>query len=232
MNDAYVTPSESAEEVPSSGSAIASLVLSLIVCVPGLSLIAVILGFVGLSATSGGARRGRGMAIAGVVLGLLVSVAWIGIGIVGYRAVDAFGGSIVFVIKAPTETMKAAFNDDFAAVQGKFKPGNAPSDDSITAFAQALEARYGAFNLAEPASSGGPPPGQEQFSMPYTFKFVNGTIGGKVLFEIDEEGLSSDAKSFLVIQRIDIDGDGEDKPPLTLGGASPASNTGPAESTP
>ena len=66
--------------------------------------------------------------------------------------------------------------------------------------------------------------------MPYTFKFVNGTIGGKVLFEIDEEGLGSDAKSSPSSPAIDIDGDGEDKPPLTLGGASPASNTGPAES--
>ena len=115
MNDAYVTPSESAKDTLERKRD-HSLVLSLIVCVPGLSLIAVILGFVGTTRRPV-ARRGRGMAIAGVVLGLLV-VAWIGIGIVGYRAVDAFGGSIVFVIKAPTETMKAAFNDDFAAVQG------------------------------------------------------------------------------------------------------------------
>lgn len=53
------------------GISIAALVTSLLCC---LAPIGVILGFVGLSRTKGGQRKGRGFAIAGIVVGLLMSV--------------------------------------------------------------------------------------------------------------------------------------------------------------
>ncbi len=224
MNDAYDAQLATSEEVPSSGAAIASLVLSLIVCVPGLSLIATILGFVGISATSGGVRRGRGMAVAGVVVGLLVSVLWVGGGIVAYRLVDVFEDSIMFVVQGPTDTMKAAFADDYATVRQKFTADRTPSDEAIAAFAQALRGRYGAFKIAEPASDSGPPPGQSEFSMSYTFKFAEGSVDANVFFDIDEEAVEAGSGSFIAIQRIEIDGDGADRPGLELVGetSSPA----------
>lgn len=58
--------------------AIASLVCSLagvVFCgIP--AVLGVIFGFVGLSQTKDGARNGRGMAIAGLVVGLVVVLAW------------------------------------------------------------------------------------------------------------------------------------------------------------
>jgi hypothetical protein len=54
------------------GVSIASFVLSLLCCT---GLIGLILGFVGLSRTKGGKRKGRGFAIAGIVLGLLATIA-------------------------------------------------------------------------------------------------------------------------------------------------------------
>lgn len=50
------------------GVSIASFVLSLLCCT---GLIGLILGFVGLKRTKGGQRKGRGFAIAGIVLGVL-----------------------------------------------------------------------------------------------------------------------------------------------------------------
>ena len=63
--------------------AIAGMVLSLVGIIPCFwlfqipGLLGAIFGFVGLKQTKDGARRGRGMAITGVVIGLLLTVACI-----------------------------------------------------------------------------------------------------------------------------------------------------------
>ena len=66
------------QQTPTSGMAIASLVCSLagiLICgIP--AVLGVIFGFVGLSQTKDGARRGRGMAIAGLVVGIIVVLLW------------------------------------------------------------------------------------------------------------------------------------------------------------
>jgi hypothetical protein len=60
-----------------SGAAVASLVCGLIMCVPFVTgLVAIITGIVGISTTSNPAVKGRGMAIAGLVLGLLSVAFW------------------------------------------------------------------------------------------------------------------------------------------------------------
>jgi hypothetical protein len=62
-----------------SGAAIGSLVCGLLGCIPFVtSLVAVILGFVGLRATSRPGVSGRGLAIAGLILGLLGILGWVG----------------------------------------------------------------------------------------------------------------------------------------------------------
>ncbi|GAA4104567.1 DUF4190 domain-containing protein [Nocardioides kongjuensis] len=53
------------------GVSIAALVTSLLCC---LAPLGVILGIVGLSRTKGGQRKGRGLAVAGIVIGLLMSI--------------------------------------------------------------------------------------------------------------------------------------------------------------
>src|SRR5689334_13518453 len=58
-----------------SGAAIASLICGIIGCLGITALLSIVLGFVGISATSNRRKTGRGMAIAGLVLGIL----WIGI---------------------------------------------------------------------------------------------------------------------------------------------------------
>jgi hypothetical protein len=87
---APATPGYPSTAAPSgtSGLAVASLVLGitgcvLFACFLVVPILAVILGYLALDqiADSGGARRGRGMAIAGVTLG------WVWIGVVGVLAV-------------------------------------------------------------------------------------------------------------------------------------------------
>ncbi len=52
------------------GLSIAALILSLACCPP----VGVILGFVGLSRTKGGKRKGRGLAIAAIIVGIITSL--------------------------------------------------------------------------------------------------------------------------------------------------------------
>jgi Domain of unknown function (DUF4190) len=64
-----------------SAAAITSLVLGILGCVPFLTgLLAIIFGIVGIQTTSNPAVRGRGMAIAGLVLGLISIIGWAGFG--------------------------------------------------------------------------------------------------------------------------------------------------------
>jgi hypothetical protein len=61
-------------------------VLGLICCAP----VGLILGFVGIKRTKDGQRKGRGLAIAGIVLGLLGLLAWVGIGIAAVAGIAWF----------------------------------------------------------------------------------------------------------------------------------------------
>jgi hypothetical protein len=80
-------PSPSAPTTRVNGLAVASLVTGLFFwccSIPG--IVAIVLGHIALEQIedSGGVQRGRGMAIAGIVLG------WVGIGIVGLLVVAWF----------------------------------------------------------------------------------------------------------------------------------------------
>lgn len=61
---------------PASTSTDGVSIAALITGILGLTLIPVVLGIVGLRRTSGGIRKGRGMAIAGLILGIVSTIAW------------------------------------------------------------------------------------------------------------------------------------------------------------
>jgi uncharacterized protein DUF4190 len=73
-----------------SGAAVCSLVCGLVMCIPGLTgLVAVITGIIGIAETGKPAVKGRGMAIAGLILGILSLVGWGGIGVGAYMMFQA-----------------------------------------------------------------------------------------------------------------------------------------------
>jgi prepilin-type processing-associated H-X9-DG protein len=67
----YATPGQ---ELKTSGMAIASLVCGILFCVPFSSILAIVFGIIGITQTKPGQAKGRGMAIAGTVLGGLYLV--------------------------------------------------------------------------------------------------------------------------------------------------------------
>jgi hypothetical protein len=111
-----------------SGAAIASLILGILGCIPLVTgILAVILGAVGLSATKKPNVGGRGLAIAGLVLGLVSIIGWTG-----------FGGVMgwVYVETGPSRIAGKAFvtdlsNGDITSAAALCVPGT--SKDSLQA---------------------------------------------------------------------------------------------------
>ncbi len=63
---------------PWSGSAITAFISSLLICIPVVpSLVGLVAGVMGISSTSGGRKRGRGLAIAAIPISLLAGAGWV-----------------------------------------------------------------------------------------------------------------------------------------------------------
>lgn len=108
-NDQYVV------EQRTSVMAILSLVLG-IICIPGFGIIGAILGIAALFSISGSGGRvgGRGLAIGGIILGVLASVLWLAAGV----GVNQVAGMANKGMVAPMDTtMKAIESGDFATAK-------------------------------------------------------------------------------------------------------------------
>ncbi|MDP1661330.1 MAG: DUF4190 domain-containing protein [Phycisphaerales bacterium] len=91
--EAYGNTTESAPEARTSMLAIASLVSSLICCIPVVTgALGVILGGIALFriSASNGRRKGVGLAIAGIIVGLVVSFIWLFVAIGAYSGLKQF----------------------------------------------------------------------------------------------------------------------------------------------
>ncbi len=125
--------------------AVTSLVLSLICCIPGLGLLGSLFGvgaIIGIG-NSRGRVGGRGVAVAGITIGLLVTIAWIGLAVAVYRGI----GTVSKLMYGNTNAFMASVeNGDFdkarAIVSG---PVVSASDEQFEAFRDKYRAAYGSF---------------------------------------------------------------------------------------
>lgn len=121
--------------------AILSLVCSIICCIPGLGLLGTVLGVFALIGIGGSRGRvgGKGLAIAGIILGMLVTVIWIGLVIGGSRAFGAYQGLV-----GPIMTNIEA--RDYDAARASFDPTLSTVDDAaLDAFRAAYQAELGSY---------------------------------------------------------------------------------------
>jgi len=129
-----------AEPQRTSVMAILSLVSSLICCIPGLGLLGAMLGVAALVGIggSGGRVGGRGLAIAGIIIGVLCTVVWVGI----YYGAQQLRGAYVGVTEPVLLDIEAG---NFDAVRAAFESGSQPTDEQLTAFRATYQAEFGAF---------------------------------------------------------------------------------------
>jgi len=145
--DAEIDLGGFAEPERTSILAILSLICSLVCFIPGLSVLGVILAIAALMAISSSEGRvgGRGLALAGLIVGLLVSFFWVGIAVVAGQG----AGFVNRGMLVPTnEAMVAIENDDAATVRNALVPASAQAltDEHVAQFRDAYRAKMGSFN--------------------------------------------------------------------------------------
>ncbi|MFG0252558.1 MAG: DUF4190 domain-containing protein [Phycisphaerales bacterium JB038] len=129
--------------VRTSGIAIASLVCSLIFFCPITTIIGPILGLVGLLTISEAkGTKGKGLAAAGLVLGVLFTVGW---GIGGYYAGQYSIRMYALIQDGPRTALTAGFADDYQGFQDAFHGPGANNPAGAEAFVTQLRSRYGEF---------------------------------------------------------------------------------------
>jgi len=121
--------------------AILSLISSLICCIPGLGLLGSALGIgaiIGIS-SSRGRVGGKGLAIAGTVIGLLFTAIWL--------ALVYGGASIVKEMAGWAEIFNSAQQRDYAYVRDHLDSNAAAlvTDEMIDEFAESLDAEWGGY---------------------------------------------------------------------------------------
>lgn len=195
-------------ERPLSATAVASLVLGLLFCVPGLGLVGAALGAIGVAVTGPtGTRRGRGMAVAGLVLSGLTLVGWIVVG-VGMKEVwqTYVAPAMIVVEQGPERTLRATFDGDATASAADWMPGTAPNDVDRAAFVAGLTEVMGAFQSASIEAGAQPPAGAAgEFDLPFEFRFEQGTARGSVAFRASSQGETTPGGSYLGIAEIRIE---------------------------
>jgi hypothetical protein len=162
------------EPAKRSGLAVTALVLSLIgiipVCGAITAPIGVILGLIGL-VTISPPRKGKGMCVAAILLGVIFTAlqVWAGIMIVRKFAIP--------VIEGPRTALAQGFAGNISDFKAEFTgAGATASDAEARAFIEQLRARYGEFQSSAMDQSGPQPqPGsnQPEQTMKYILNFSN-----------------------------------------------------------
>lgn len=126
-------------------AAILSLVCALACFVPGLGVLAIILGIAAiiLIGSSAGRVTGRGLAISGILIGLLVTLAWGGATVLVTKAMSMFGTHLM----APMNTLfQSIESQDYAKARTLMNTPSgvpAPTDEQFDAFVAAYHAELG-----------------------------------------------------------------------------------------
>lgn len=173
-----------------SGMAITALVLSLIGFVPCCGIltapVGVVLGLIGVVRIGGNSMmKGKGLCVAAILLGTILTAAQIGIGYWGW-------GWIRPVFEGPKEAMTAASNGDIAGFKNHFLGAGATAPDAqAREFIETLEDRYGTFREVALDDTGGGPqptqPGAADFNVQYDFVFANETVQGEAVYVIADQ---------------------------------------------
>ena len=172
---------------PRCGMATASLICSLILCCPIVTLVGVILGIVALMRIRGSAMSGRGLAWAGIIIGILTTTLTTLFMII---AVNVGLGVLEQTPESVTTAIKAGITGDIEKFRMEFThEAVAASDDEITSFLETISTRYGVFDKAVidmATMQAGQQPSGDEPELPIQLVFETKTISAIAVFTVAE----------------------------------------------
>jgi hypothetical protein len=204
FDNPYAHPASEAPKT--SGLAITALVFSLVGIIPCLGLltapIGLILGVIAMIAIGANpGRKGTGLAITAVVLGLVFAGAQ---GAGTWWVVNKGREAVVAMTRGPNDALKAGFAGDIAGFKaGFYGSGSMASDEEATAFINQLRTRYGEFvscrmDESRPAQ---PVPGQPSVPAAYIIEFQNATMNAEseIIFADQATGAMPFKPGYIVV---------------------------------
>jgi hypothetical protein len=165
-----------------SGMATASLICSLILCCPIVTLVGVILGIVALLRIRSSNLSGKGLAWGGIIIGVVATTL--------SSLFIAFAVNMAFDILEQTQTsvtgaLESGIQGDIAGFREEFSAGAiSGSDEEIKIFVDTLTSRYGNFDKAVidmEAMQDGQQSSGDQAEMPMQLVFETKTVSSTVL---------------------------------------------------
>lgn len=202
-----IEETDPAQRPRTSGLAIGSFLCAIFICCPIATVIAPVLGIVALIGIGrqGGAQRGRGFAIAGILIGAAVTVLWV--------IVAVWMFSLAARITTLPQTMLiAGQSGDLSAFRNEFDgAATRAGDDEVRSFFDELTARYGRIQSVDPV------PGQSAAATPDGRLLQRYTLRGeKGIVDVEVDWLIVDEASgrVLVMRPVALQVIDPDRPPL------------------
>ena len=164
--------------------ATASLVLGLVLCCPLTSIAAIILGAVGINATSARSVSGRGLAVAGLSLGVLGTALQLAFGAWAYASI------YTPLLDGPAPALRAGIEQGPQAMLERFAlPEGSSLESEASAFVEAVKTRYGnlvSWELDRSAQAPTPDSRRPEFEADFDARFERATVRTRCCIQITD----------------------------------------------
>lgn len=227
--DQYQSEHEQAQR-KTSGMAITALVLSILGIIPCCgaitAVIGTVLGLIGVGTIrSDSPVKGRGLAFAAIIIGIIFIVVQVAGGMWFWRT---FGAPVV---EGPAPALRAGFAGDTTGFRNAFHgAGATATDEEINAFVDELRDRYGEFVSVEMIGTGQSRPRDPVFPATYRLTFTNDVVDAEAEIIAADETTGQIVMKLGSVRIIDPQrGDLEFPPPSTAPPPPPAEDEEPAQ---
>lgn len=184
--DPFAQPGQMQAPARMSGLALTSFIFSLVFCCPCTTIPGAIMGLIAVfTIGSNPMKKGRGLAVAAVIIGVLGTALQIGVVVWGRAKI------MEITVSQPTQALQAGYANNPAGFRAEFYgPGASAGDEEVKAFIADLQGRYGKFNSIS-LDDGGQRPQRSLkpgiIDMPCMFTFEKHVVGGTVTAVIFDE---------------------------------------------
>lgn len=188
-------PAETSGPRPMSAAAVAGFVCSLVFCIPFLApLLGLIFGLVGIVRTSGGRRRGRGLAIAALPIALLFGAGhtWVAVAAFNwFQSMKALADGVQVALRASGPRVPEAAADLYQLSSKRFRVQ--VSEEQFQNWMAGVVKEHGQLQAIGLAQTPFEQVGPDQFVCRQVGRFVNGEAVIEVICAFDgEAGLRFD----------------------------------------